>query len=121
MLRVKTGASIISLCLCAVAVSFIVSALVVATNNSAMYRAELIASKQNNIIENSAYIKVYEKGEIIAIARQAFANNYLDYYDGEVDLEGLEALVIGEVMQTIPLKQLDGYEIYVTADGVNVK
>lgn len=121
MLRNKRGLSIISLVLCAVALTFIISALVVATNNSARYRAYLIADKQPIIEESQAYSKVYTKSEVINMARQAFANNYLDLYDGKVDLKGFEALVIGEMMQTIPMEQLEEYNITITKDGVNVE
>ena len=120
MLKGKRGVSIISLCLCAVAIMFVVSAVVVTTNNSAMCEAERIVS-QTKVVESSAYTKVYKISEVETIARQAFVNNYLAYYDGEVDLLEFEALVLGEMAQTIPMRQLDNYAVFVSADGVEVE
>lgn len=121
MLKSKRGASIISLALCAVTVGFVIAAVVVAVNNSATLRAQLIADSQKNVVESSAYTKVYEKYEVVTIARQAFANNYLQLYDGKVDLEGFKALVIGEMMQTIPMEQLEEYNITITEDSISVE
>lgn len=123
MLKNKRGVSIISLVLCAVSVVLIISAVVVATNNSLMYRAYLIANRYVNETEaeNLAYSKIYTKHEVIDIARQAFVNNYLSLYDNEVDFEGFKALVIGEMMQTIPINQLEDYNINITQDGVIVE
>ena len=121
MLKGKKGASIISLALCAVALTLVTAALTIATNNSAMYRANEIAKKQVKVVENSAYTKVYRLSEVEQVARQAFANNYLSFYDKEVDLLGLEALVLGEMLETIPEKQLDNFRVIVTPDGVDVE
>ena len=123
MLKNKRGVSIISLVLCAVSVVLIISAVVVATNNSLMYRAYLIANRYVNETEaeNLAYSKIYTKHEVIDVARQAFVNNYLSLYDNEVDFEGFKALVIGEMMQTIPINQLEDYNINITQDGVTVE
>ena len=117
----KRGVSIISLALCAVAITLVTTALVVATNNSAMYRAQMFRNENTQQIESSAYTKIYTLNEVRNIARQAFANNYLDFYDGNVGLSGFEALIIGEMMQQIPLKQLEDYNIYVVDDGVFVE
>lgn len=121
MLKVKRGASIISLALCAVALTLVTTALVVATNNSAIFRAQMIERNQSQVVESSAYTKVYKISEVRNIARQAFANNYLSFYDNEVNLEGFEALVLGEMMQQIPQNQLENFVIQVTSDGVNVQ
>ena len=121
MYRFKRGTSIISLALCAVAITLVTTALVIATNNSAMYRAQRVLEKQAKVIETSAYTKIYKLSEVKNIARQAFANNYLSFYDSEVDLEGFEALVLGEMMQQIPLNQLENYIVDVSHDGVDVQ
>jgi len=120
MLRSKKGASIISLALCAVAITLVTTALVVATNNSAEYRASKMV-KNNYVVESSAYSKTYRLTEVEQVAKQAFANNYLSFYDKEVDLEGFYALVVGEMMETIPQNQLENYNIIVTSDGVDVE
>ena len=121
MLNKKRGASVISLVLCGVALTLVVASIVVATNNSSAYRAQLIAENNSKVIENSAYTKVYTLSEVKAIAKQAFANNYLTLYDNEVGMSGFEALVIGEMKETIPQEQLDSYNIYVTRDGIEVQ
>lgn len=120
MLKFKKGTSIISLALCAVAIIMVTCALVIATNNSAIYRAREILKQQNKPTQMDAYVKIYTKSEIETVARQAFANNYLAFYDNVVNIEGFEALVIGEIMQTIPEEQLEAYEINVTPDRVNI-
>ena len=116
----KRGVSLISIILCFVAISLVTAALVVAINNAADYRISSIAKNAVEIIDSSAYIKVYTKNEIDAIARQAFADNYLTYYDGVVDVEGLEALVISDIQEKVPEAQLENYEIIVTQNGVDV-
>lgn len=121
MLNLKKGTSVISLVLCAVAITLVTTALVVATNNSAIFRAQMIKNKETQPLESYAYVKVYNINEVESIARQAYANSYLAFYDNEVDLEGLEALVIGEMMQEIPQNQLENYIIQVTIDGVSVQ
>lgn len=121
MLNIKRGTSVISLVLCGVALTLVVSALVVATSNSAMYRAQMIAENNSKVIEHSAYTKVYTLSEVKTIAKQAFTNNYLALYDNEVGMSGFEALVIGEMRQTVPQEQLDNYNIYVTRDGIEVQ
>ena len=113
----KRGASIISLALSFIAISLVVAALVVALNNTREYN---MAKQEDEAFDSLAYVKVYTKSEIEKVARQAFANNYLSFYDKEVDLEGLEALVIGEIEETVPASQLDNFEIIVTSDGVDV-
>lgn len=120
MKTVKKGASIISLAICAVAITLVTTALVVATNNSAAYRASRMI-KENKVVESYAYVKTYSLEEVQKEARQAYANNYLSFYDKQVDLDGFYALVVGEMMQLIPQNQLDDYEIIVTSDGVDVK
>ena len=117
----KKGASIISLALCAVVLAFVTTALVVATNNSAMYRASKIAEEQNIVIETSSYTKVYRLNEVTNIARQAYVDNYLSFYDKEVDIDGFTALVMGDIMQKVPANQLENYNITVTEDGVHVE
>lgn len=121
MLKNKNGASIISLALCAVAITLVTTALVLAQNNSEVYRAQMIERRQSQIVESSAYTRVYKLSEVRNMARQAFANNYLSFYDNEVDLEGFEALIIGELMQTIPQDQLEDFVFEVKPDGVNVE
>lgn len=121
MIKTKKGASIISLTICTVVVALVTTALVFANRNSAMYRAQLLQEKNSQVVEKTAYTKVYSLSEVTSIARQAYANNYLSFYDNEVDLTGFEALVIGEMMQQIPQDQLDNYNITVTVDGVNVE
>ena len=121
MFNGKRGASIISLALAAIAIAFTTTALVVATNNAARYRANSTLKKQVDIVETSAYTKVYSLSEVTQIAKQAYVNNYLSFYDKQVDLEGFEALVIGEMMHQIPLQQLEDYVIEVTYDGVDVE
>ena len=120
MKMMKKGASIISLALCVVAITLVTTALVVATNNSAEYRASKTV-KENRVVESYAYVKTYSLAEVETIARQAYANNYLSFYDKEVDLEGLYALVVGEMMQVIPQNQLEDYDIIITSNGVDVK
>lgn len=121
MLRFKKGLSLITLVLCGVIITLGITALVVATNNSAIFMAKEIASKQNTVIETGAYTKIYSVHQVETVARQSFANNYLYLYDQEIDLEGFKVLVIGEIMQTIPAGQLENYDIQITADGVDVK
>lgn len=120
MLSGKRGASIISIVLCAVAFAFITAAVVVAKNNDAAYKAQEL-KKQMDVVDNAAYVKVYTVEEIEAVTRQAYADSYLAYYDGEVTLEGLEALVIGKVMEKIPHEQVENFKIFVYADGVTVE
>lgn len=121
MIKNKKGVSIISLVLCAVMVMFVVSAVAVATNNSAILRVREIARNQNNVEESLAYTRTYSKDQVMSVARQAFVNNYIELYDGKVDLEGFEALVIGEMMQTIPAEQLEEYNIIITEDGIYIE
>lgn len=117
-MKSKKGTSIISLVLCAVIVTLVTTALVLANRNSAMFRAAL--EDEDRVVEKSAYIKVYRTTEVRDIAKQAFANNYLAFYDGDVDLEGFKALILGEMMQQIPLNQLEDFDVNVTPDGVTV-
>ncbi|MBQ8042757.1 MAG: hypothetical protein IJ272_01230 [Clostridia bacterium] len=121
MLKAKRGASIISLALATVAIALTTTALVVATNNAALYRAQVIENKQPVNVETTAYVKIYSLSKVRSIARQAYANNYLSFYDNKVDLEGFEALVIGEMMEQIPQNQLEKYEIIITSDSVDVE
>lgn len=116
----KKGTSIISLALCAVAISLVTTALVVATNNAAMFRANEMAKEQKRIVETTAYRRVYGLGEVTTIARKAFVDNYLPFYDKEVDIEGFRALVLGDIMQKVPTNQLDNYNITITSDSVEV-
>ena len=122
MLKSKKGASIISLSMCAVAIMLITAALVVTTNNSAKYTAEqVVARRKNTAVEESlASTKIYTKAEVISVARQAYANSYLALHDEEVDLEGFEALVIGEMMQVLPIYEIEKYDISITENGVTV-
>lgn len=114
--------SIISLTLCAIAITLITSALVVAKLNHESYLAESYR-KENvvNVVETKAYVKIYSLGEVRSIARQAFVDNYLSFYDNEVDLEGFEALILGDMLNKIPEQQLYDYVVSVTADGVDVQ
>jgi hypothetical protein len=61
------------------------------------------------------------KEEIRNIARQAYVDNYLPFYDNEIDFDGFVALVMGDIMQKVPANQLDGYNVIVTEDGVEVE
>lgn len=117
----KKNVSIISLALCAVAITLVTAALVVARMNDIDYKAQMMQEKQPQQVETQAYVKVYKLQEVVNIARQAYADNYLSFYDKQVDLEGFEVLVIGEMMQNIPHNQLEDYEIKVTSDGVDVQ
>ena len=121
MLNRKKGASAISLVLCGMALSLVVAALVVATNNSAAFKAQMIAEKQTSIIENSAYTKVYSLSEIKAVAKEAYVNNYLLLFDEEIGISDFEALILGEIQLTIPYEQLENYNIFVTQDGIEVQ
>lgn len=121
MLNKKTGASIISLALATVAIALTTSALVIATNNSAMYRYEKAQRNQHKVVESVAYKKVYRLDEVKSIARQAYANNYASYYNKQVDLDGFKALVIGEMMEKIPQNQLEDYIINITSYEINVE
>lgn len=116
----KKGASIISLAICALAITLVTTALVVATNNSAIYNAELMAREQNKITETSAYTEIYSLEQVTKIARQAFVDNYLSFFDKQVNLEEFIALVMGDIMEEVPSKQLNAYDIIVTEDGVDV-
>lgn len=120
MINLKKGTSIISLVLCAVIISLVTAALVVTLNNTREYN--LVKARQNELsVENSAYVRVYTKSEVEQVARQAFADNYLSFYDKEVDLEGFEALVMGDILNEIPKYELDKYIVTVTADGIDVE
>ena len=118
MSNTKKGVSVVSLALCVVAVSLIVAALVVTTNNAAMLKAQEV---QNNVIEDSAYIKVYTLEEVKTIAKQAYVNNYLSLYEGQVDLAGFEMLVIKEMQKQVPIGQLNGFNVFVSPDGIEVQ
>ena len=121
MLNRKKGTSAISLVLCGVALVLVTAALVVATNSSAMFRAQMIADNNSNVVENSAYTKVYTLGDVKSIAKQAFANNYLSLYDNKVGITEFKELVIGEIKQIIPEEQLNNYNIYITQDEIEVQ
>ena len=121
MYKFKRGVSLISLMLCVVAMTLVTTALVISTNNSAIYRAQIALENQAKLVETSAYTKIYRLSEVRDIARQSFANNYLSFYDNEVDLEGFEALVLGEMMQQIPLNQLENFIVNISHDGVDVQ
>lgn len=120
MLRKKAGTSIISLVLCFVAIALVTTALVVANNNSAKYKAKQVAKEQLKV-DSLAYVKVYTLDEVKQIAKQSFADNYLSLYENEVSLAEFEALVLGDVANKITLKELDKYAIYVTPEGVTVE
>jgi len=120
MLSDKRGTSIISLTLCLIVVIMIGTAVFIATSNSARYKVEQIINNKISPEESLANHKTYTHHEVTSIARQAFVNNYLAWYDGKVDLENFRALVIGEMMQTIPVDQLEKFDIHVTQDGVTV-
>lgn len=123
MLKNKKGASIISLSLCAVAIFLVAAALFVTTKNAARFKAEQVIgeNKQEVAEESLAITKIYTKAEVISVARQAFANSYLALHNEEVDLEGFEALVIGEMMQILPINEIEKYDIRVTSGGVTVE
>ena len=118
MLGRKRGISIISLSLSIVAMGLVATALIVTTNNVAENRARAV--KPVRFVESSAYTKVYTKQEVENIAIKSFVDNYLPYYDGEITLVELEALVLGDLMQRIPKEQLDNYVVRITGDTVEV-
>ena len=121
MFKKKTGASIISLALCFVAIACVTTALVAANYNSAMYNAKELDRKSiTQVVDSSAYVKVYTIDEVRDVANQAFVDNYLAYHEGKLDLVGLEALVLGDIANKITLEQLDNYAVYVMEDGVDV-
>lgn len=117
----KSGVAILSLILCTLVVGLVFAALAVATNNSAIFKAKLAVEKQNGVIENSAYIKVYTLEEIKAVARQAYANNYLALYEEQVDMSGFITLVLNEMNNTVPREQLSKYNVFVSQDGIEVQ
>lgn len=121
MLNLKKGTSIISLVVCAVAITLVTTALVVTTNNSATLRAKMFKDEQAQKVESYAYTKVYTINEVRNIARQAYVNNYLAFYNNEVSLERFEELVIGAMMKQIPQNQLEDYVVQVTPDGIYVQ
>ena len=121
MFNLKKGTSVISLILCAVAISLVTTALVVATNNSAVFRAQMLEREQTKNVESNAYTKVYKIDEVGSIARQAYVNNYLTFYNNEVNLQEFEQLIIQEMVQQIPQNQMGNYIIQVTPDGVYVQ
>lgn len=120
MLKVKKGASIFSLVLCAVIVALVTTALVVTTSNYGLFMAQRDA-KNDNVVEKSAYTKVYTIEEVKTIARSAYANNYLAFYDNEVTFDGFEQLIMKEIANQIPQEQLGNYIINITPDGIDVQ
>lgn len=119
MLNLKKGASIISIALCMVAIALVASALVVANNNHNEYMMAK-NSKVNDSVEKSAYVKIYTKEDVENVARQAFVDNYLMYFDGDIGISGLEKIVIEEVSKQIPGNVLSNYVIEITPDEVIV-
>lgn len=113
--------SVISITLCAIAITLVTTALVIATGNSATFRASMVKEQENNVVESSEYTKIYKLSEVQSLARQAYVDNYLSFYDKAVDLEGFKALVVGDLMQLVPENQLENYSITVTIDGVDVQ
>lgn len=118
MYEEKKKTSIISLALCALAIVLICAALVITTNNSAAYRASQLNS---SVVDRSAYVKVYVLEEVQEIAKQAYADNYLAYYDGEVKITGFENLIMAQILRTVPNNQLENYNIFVYNDGITVE
>lgn len=116
MLRLKKGASIISLGLCLVAVCLVTSALVVAKKNDYEYKASLV-----NNVENNAYVKVYTLDEVKSIARQAYVDEYLPFADGEITITTLKENVVENMKKTVPDEQLESFEIFVYDDGITVE
>ena len=57
---------------------------------------------------------------VIPEEKVAIPESFDSFNDNEVNLEGLEALVIGDLMQIIPQDQLNNFLITVTADSVDV-
>ena len=121
MFNLKKGTSVISLVLCAVVIALVTTALVVATNNSAVFRAQMLEKEQLQKVETHAYTKVYVINEVRNIARQAYVNNYITFYNNEVNLQEFEQLIIQEMVQQIPQNQMENYVIQVTPDGVYVQ
>lgn len=120
MFREKSGASAISLILCGVIITLVTTALVVATLNSGINRAQM-NEKQVNQMETLSYSKVYNIGEIRNIAKQSYVNNFISFYEGEVSLQEFKQLVLKDIMQAVPQEQLQEYVVNVTPDGVNVE
>lgn len=121
MFNLKKGTSAISLGLCAIAITLVTTALVIATNNSAKFRAQMLEKEQVKSVESSAYTKVYKIDEVRSIARQAYVNNYLDFYKNKVNLQKFEQLIIQEMVGQIPQNQMESYVVEVTPDGVYVQ
>lgn len=121
MLKNKRGASMFSIVLCLVAMTLIIATLLIVTNNSATMRAQWILNNSNVKVESLAYTKIYNINEVKDVARQAYANNYLDFYDHEINFEEFKTLVMNEIMKTIPTSQLDSYNIDITPDGIDVQ
>ncbi len=121
MFNLKKGTSAISLVLCAIAITLVTTALVIATNNSAKFRAQMLEKEQVKSVESSAYTKVYKIDEVRSIARQAYVNNYLAFYNNEVNLQKFEQLIIQEMVGQIPQNQMESYVVEVTPDGVYVQ
>lgn len=116
MLRLKKGASIISLGLCLVAVCLVTSALVVARKNNYEYKASLEKS-----VEDNAYVKVYTLDEVNQIARRAYVDEYLQFAEGKVTISTLKENVLLNMQNTIPYDQLLNFDVFVFDDGVTVE
>ena len=121
MLKGKRGVSFISLAIFSLVFILIVVGIVCAVNGSREYKEELVAKRQRSVvIDKNSYVKVYSKNEIENVARQAYVDNYMQYLDNEVDLDGFSALVIGQMGRAIPSNQLDKYLIIVMDDGIDI-
>ena len=121
MLKNKKGASAISLILCAIVISILTVAIVVAASNSATFRANERAKKEAKILNSQAYTKVYTLEEVQEIAKQAFVDNYISFYEEEVSFTEFKDLILAQINKTIPSSQMVKYNVYVYNDGVTVQ
>lgn len=116
MLRLKKGASIITLGLCLVAVCLVTSALVVAKKNDYEYKASLLKEKETN-----AYVKVYTLEEVKDVARKAYVDEYLPFAEEKITITTLKENVIENIKKTIPSEQLENFNVFVFEDGITVE
>ena len=116
----KRGVSVISLVICAVVITLTVSALVIANNNSAIFKASMKNKDNVDILESSAYTDVYTPEQVEQIAIDAYVDEYMDFYEGKMSVEELAALVRENMLDKIGENELDKYEIVVHENSIEV-
>ena len=116
----KRGVSVISLVLCAVVITLTISALVIANNNSATFKANMESKENIDVLESSAYTDVYTADQVKQIAIDAYVNEYLDYYEGKMSIEELDALVRERMLDKVGENELAKYEIIVHENSIEV-